>query len=245
MQSLADIRTEILRLKWHVAATRFQLALRRHALALKAGFNPEQPRDELGQWVDTGRGDAEDEGEGSADGATDLSGTERRKPGPLGAIGFAVEVAQRLIEAFRSENGFRDMFGYSANRAVAVTTVDGETIFGSSGQSPTFTGADRRDAERMRAILVEKYPDVMSTGNIGQFPNDALFHAEANVLMRAARRFDGSLAGRELEVHVDRTMCLSCREVLPLLSRELGSPTVTFIDRDGFAMTMRNGNWAK
>jgi hypothetical protein len=37
MQTLAEIRTEILRLKWHVAAWRFQRALRRHALALKAG----------------------------------------------------------------------------------------------------------------------------------------------------------------------------------------------------------------
>ena len=31
MQTLAEIRTEILRLKWHVAAWRFQRALRRHA----------------------------------------------------------------------------------------------------------------------------------------------------------------------------------------------------------------------
>lgn len=79
MQTLAAIRTELLRLKWHVAAARFQLAMRRHALALKAGFNPEQPRDEFGRWVETGRGD-EEEGEEEAENgdATDFSDARRR-----------------------------------------------------------------------------------------------------------------------------------------------------------------------
>jgi len=49
MRSLAEIRTDILRLKWHVAAARFELAMRLHALALKAGFNPEQPRIPAGE----------------------------------------------------------------------------------------------------------------------------------------------------------------------------------------------------
>lgn len=44
MRTLASIRSELLRLKWHVAAIRFEIAMRRHALALKAGFNPDQPR---------------------------------------------------------------------------------------------------------------------------------------------------------------------------------------------------------
>jgi hypothetical protein len=150
-----------------------------------------------------------------------------------------------LIEAFRSENGFHDLFGHSENRAVAVTTVDGEMIFGSSGRSPTFTDADRRDAEQVRAILIGKYPDVMNTQNIGQFPNDALFHAEANVLMRAANRFGGSLSGRELEVHVDRPMCRSCEEVLPLLSRELGNPTVRIYDKTDRMLIFRDGSWVR
>ena len=137
------------------------------------------------------------------------------------------------------------MFGYSSNRTVAVTTVDGETIFGSSGRSPTFTDADGHDSERMRAALVQKYPDLMNTQNFGQCPNDALYHAEANILMRAAKRFGGSLAGRELEVYVDRTMCPSCRIVLPLLSRELGNPAVTFIDNGGSVMRLHNGSWIK
>ena len=146
MRSLAEIRTDIPRLKWHVAAARFEFAMRRHAWALKAGFNPEQPRipaceEGAGQWVSSGDGEeTSDEAEGGD--ATDISGAERPRPGRLGAIGIVAEAAQRLIEAFRSENGFHDLFGYSANRAIAVTTVDGEMIFGSSGRSPTFTDAD-------------------------------------------------------------------------------------------------------
>ncbi len=55
MRTLAAIRTELLRLKWHVAALRFEIAMRRHALALKA-FNPDQPRvpagsSQGGQWT--------------------------------------------------------------------------------------------------------------------------------------------------------------------------------------------------
>jgi hypothetical protein len=39
-----------------VAAWQADLARRRSLLARKAGFNPDQPRDELGQWTDTGGG---------------------------------------------------------------------------------------------------------------------------------------------------------------------------------------------
>jgi hypothetical protein len=87
MHALAEIRSELLRLKWHVAAMRFQLAMRKHAIELKAGFDPDQPRDELGQWTDAGGGDADDDeapnseaiGAGDVD-ATDLSDARRRPP---------------------------------------------------------------------------------------------------------------------------------------------------------------------
>jgi hypothetical protein len=47
------------RLKWHAAATRFELALRRHDRALKYGYNPDQPRVPAGdpaggQWTSGG-----------------------------------------------------------------------------------------------------------------------------------------------------------------------------------------------
>jgi hypothetical protein len=62
MQSLAAIRSELFRLKWDIAASRFQSALRRHALALeRSGFNPNQPRvpagrSNGGQWTSGGSG---------------------------------------------------------------------------------------------------------------------------------------------------------------------------------------------
>ena len=61
MQTLQEIKSELVRLKWHVAASRFQVALRRHALASKSGFNPNQPRVPAGnanggQWTSGGAG---------------------------------------------------------------------------------------------------------------------------------------------------------------------------------------------
>jgi len=52
LHALRTIRSCLLRLKWLAAATRFEIAMRRHDRALKAGFNPEQPRDEIGRWTD-------------------------------------------------------------------------------------------------------------------------------------------------------------------------------------------------
>src|SRR5712691_3852157 len=87
------------------------------------------------------------------------------------------------------------------------------------------------------------YPDMMDDDNIGQRPNDALFHAETTVLLRAARENGGTLAGRSLEVHSDRPMCYGCERLLPYLGLELGNPTVTFVDPAGQSLTMRNGAW--
>lgn len=67
MGALAEIRSELLRLKCDVAAMRFQLALRRHVNALKAGFNPDQPRDEWGRWTEAGGAAVNDD---AADGET-------------------------------------------------------------------------------------------------------------------------------------------------------------------------------
>ena len=75
-------------------------------------------------------------------------------------------------------------------------------------------------------------------------PNDSVYHAEATVLFRAARRYGGNLEGRDLEVHVDRAMCDSCGKVLPLIGKELGNPRVTYVNiRTGESMTMHNGDW--
>jgi hypothetical protein len=56
LMALRAIESGLLRLKWLAAATRFELTMRRHDRALKvaykAGFNPAQPRDEIGRWTD-------------------------------------------------------------------------------------------------------------------------------------------------------------------------------------------------
>ncbi len=81
-------------------------------------------------------------------------------------------------------------------------------------------------ARDMRSRLIERYPEVMATGNVGHKPNDALFHAEINALLRAAEPYGGSLAGRTIEMRVDRVLCRSCQSVLPSLGTEIGNPTV-------------------
>jgi hypothetical protein len=72
-------------------------------------------------------------------------------------------------------------------------------------------------------------------------PLNAFYHAETNVLLRAARQHGGSLAGRTLEVFGDRALCNNCKKVLPYVGLELGNPTVTFIEPDGTRWTMRDG----
>ena len=63
LMALRAVEGGLLRLRWLAAATRFEIALRRHDRALKqaykAGFNPDQPRvpagnPDGGQWTDEG-----------------------------------------------------------------------------------------------------------------------------------------------------------------------------------------------
>jgi hypothetical protein len=83
----------------------------------------------------------------------------------------------------------------------------------------------------------------MNTENVGQFPNNAVFHAEATCLLRAASANGGTLADKTIEVTVDREMCRSCETILPFIGLELGDPTVVFIDPTGRIRTMHNGKW--
>ena len=97
----------------------------------------------------------------------------------------------------------------------------------------TYGDDDRSAAMQYLDILIRKYPEVMNTDNITQKPNDALFHAEATLLLRAAAENGGTLGGKTLEVYVDRPICWSCRRMLPYLAYELGNPTVIFTDSTG------------
>ena len=154
----------------------------------------------------------------------------------------------QLINTYRTGNNARDLFGnetWPRNRdTVSVTAINRVPIVGVNSSAPTYTMRDRNTARVAVDTLVVKYPDVMNTINIGRTPNNAIYHAEATVLLRAARANGGSLAGQRFEVHTDRNMCPSCQKVLPLLSRELGNPTVTFVSPNGTRRTLRNGSWA-
>ncbi len=189
-----------------------------------------------------GGGRFTDEGGASGgEGLDDLqlvAGDGSRGRGGLALI--FIELASKLVEAFRSENGLFDLFG-SRTGTVAHTSLDGNDIFGSNSTSPTYTGADRRAAEQMRDLLIQKYPEVMNIDNIGYKPNDALFHAETNILLRAAQQNGGTLSGRSLDIYVDRPMCSSCSTVLPKVGLELGNPTVRFFDPDGRMSTISDG----
>lgn len=104
--------------------------------------------------------------------------------------------------------------------------------------------SDQAAAEAMRARLVERYLELMSTDNLGHKPNDAVCHVEANVLLRAAEP-SGSLAGREIDMRVDRLLCPSCDRVLPLVRLEAGNPTVLIADGTGTLWIVRDGAWIR
>ena len=222
------------------AALRHALALRhinaRHRIALHhSHYNPNQPRvpaghTDGGQWTSAGGGVG-----------TRLAAADKpRRPGF--SLPFFLEVAKRVIEAYRSEHGPWDLFGHKRG-TVTWTRFDGIDFFGSNSQSPTYTRADRAAAFEMRARLLEKYPELAKSDNVGQMPSNAVFHAETTVLLRAARQNGGTLAGRTLEIFGDDLVCNNCKVILPKLGLELGNPTVTFIDHTGQSLTMRNGKW--
>lgn len=230
---IAAIRQSLLRLKSIIAAERFSRALYRHYLTLKAGYREDQLRDRRGRWADEGRGNQP---------RVRLATRDESPLGPRSLAKIAAELAQRVIDAYRTEQNLWDLFRRRVG-TVTTTEVDGLRYFGSNSTAPSFTSTDYRQAEELRKVLIDKYPSIMSTGNLGWRPNDAVFHAEANILMRIARDHGGSLTGREIEIHGDRDLCPSCGIVLPLIGMELGNPTVRLVGPGGNGRTMRNGAW--
>lgn len=127
---------------------------------------------------------------------------------------------------------------------VAYAEVDGRPVIGVNSDAPGYTTADEVTAQSMRAQLVERYPDVMATDNLGHMPNNALFHAEANALLlaEAGGRY---LSGPTIEMLVDRQLCPSCDRVLPLVGLRVGNPTVRIIDGARDLSIIRDGNWIR
>ena len=160
---------------------------------------------------------------------------------------LASQPPTQLINTYRSANNSRDLFGNETwprdRDTVSVSTINRIPFVGVNSSAPTYTTRDRRTAEIAVDTLVAKYPKTMKRGNIGQMPNNALFHAESTILLRAARANGGSLAKQRFEVRTDRNMCPSCEIILPKLGQELGNPTVTFVSPNGTRRTMRDGKW--
>jgi hypothetical protein len=77
-------RPALLALKSELAAQRFLLAARRLAAVLrKAGFNPDQPRDDQGRWIDSGGADDQEQ-----DSQVVLAG------GPRGRSGYPIDLLE-------------------------------------------------------------------------------------------------------------------------------------------------------
>lgn len=214
--------------------------LRDERLWRKANFNPNQSRipagsEGAGRWTD--------------DAQITLVADKPSFPRRLGRWGAAVEVLRLAIEAFSRENLLRNLFGETAP-VVAITSLDDRHIFGLNSDishfSDLYTDKDRALADQFRDNMLVKYPDTMNSENIGWKPNDALYHAEATVLLRAWEQNGGTLEGKELLVVVNEKMCEpSCRRVLPKLGLELGDPRVTFVDDHGRVRIMKKGEWKR
>jgi hypothetical protein len=168
--------------------------------------------------------------------------------GPQGPSSSRVFDGEAWIHIYRSANNSLDLFGkptWPTNTGtVAVTQVEGKLYFGVNSGAPGYRAADRLAADSLRWELYSRDTNTGRSENIGSIPYNSAYHAESTVLQRAARDNGGSLAGRYLEVHVDRDMCTSCNTMLPRLGLQLGNPTVTFVStRTGLRSTMRNGEW--
>jgi hypothetical protein len=152
-----------------------------------------------------------------------------------------------LLEAYRTGNATHDLFGVRRwdreRNTVAVATPEGQLFFGANSKAPTYTNRDGVAAARTVDAMVNRFPEIMNRDNIGGEPNNALYHAEATILLRMRDALGGTLAGRKFQVRVDREICGFCEEVLPNLGLHLGNPRVTFYDRIGFKGIINDGNW--
>jgi hypothetical protein len=171
------------------------------------------------------------------------------EPSPRGApLSPRVFDGGAWIDAYRSINNMPDLFGrpdwQQDKGTVAVGKIDGQVYFGVNSGAPGYSDIDWNRATATRDDLADKYPDIMKKANIGWVPNNALFHAESTILLRAATDSGGSLANRSIEIQVDREVCYSCGEVLTKLGLQLGDPYVVYVERDtGVRNAMWNGKW--
>jgi hypothetical protein len=226
----------------------------------RGGYDPNQPRvpaghPDGGQWTDDNRWTDDDLRaihERWADvrlarlrGALQLAAAERL---PRNLREVPLYLARKAIEAVYRELASWDLFGYQNpdEVTVAVTTIDGRRdIHGTSSKYGDWRAIDHVEVRRLRAIILRRNPHLAKGPGLTNIPLDAFYHAETNLLLRAARENRGSLAGQTFDVYVDNETCPSCKKVLGYVGLELGNPTVAFINaRTGRVMgVVRDGKW--
>lgn len=118
-------RHESVRLKSKIEMLRAEIRLRQLLRESKAGFNPDEPRDDHGRWTDGGSTRVR------------LAAADKPTFGSAAMTAIFVETAKRTIDAFRSKNGLRDLFGSEVG-AVTVTTMNGKDIYGSNSGLPLY-----------------------------------------------------------------------------------------------------------
>jgi hypothetical protein len=220
----------------------------------RKAYDPNQPRvpagsPEGGQWTGDGSNEPQTAQEPRDDKLPVHLASDGRPPPPRASLAFAVRMALSLIRSYRRENTLNDMFDDEHGR-VAFTRINGVSVFGTNSDvteySTAYTPADRAAAIELRTTMLSKYQNVMNLENIGHAPNDALFHAETTVLLRAWELNGRTLDGKELVVFVDGRVCrASCEVLLPFVGLELGNPMVVFIDRWGRVLRMKDGKWSR
>ncbi|MCB1522202.1 MAG: hypothetical protein KDJ37_16750 [Hyphomicrobiaceae bacterium] len=157
--------------------------------------------------------------------------------------------SSEIVEAYRYITGMPQVppsrQASSASGTVAYIDLDGTPIIGVNSDAPGYTSGDEALAQVLRSELIDEFPDVMSTTHWGRIPNNAVFHAEANALLRAAQVYGGTLRGRDIEMRTDRPLCRSCDILLPYIGSLLGNPTVRIIDGTGALWIVRDGVWIR
>jgi hypothetical protein len=169
----------------------------------RGGYDPNQPRvpaghSDGGQWTDDDRWDGRrlpNDRRRPLRGALQLAAGE---PPPLDPRKWRRWLVRKLIEGVHRELASWDLFGYhdSDKVTVAATIMDGEPVTGTSSDYGDWLAIDHFEARALRATILRKYPHLLRGRNRGQFPLDAFFHAETNLLLRAARINGRSLAGK-------------------------------------------------
>lgn len=151
------------------------------------------------------------------------------------------------INSYRIYNNRTDLFGRPVwpmdKGTVAVARIEGDVYFGVNSHAPGYSNADWNLAAGLRDQMAVEHPELIRGENTGSRPLDAVFHAEANLLIRASR-YIGSLVDRSIELQVDQPVCWSCEQVLPKVGLGLGNPYVTIREaRSGRASVMWQGEW--